>query len=652
MDPEIPGYRIDALIGRGGMGVVYRALHLHLQRTVALKVLAPELAASEGFRERFLRESRIAAGIQHPNIVTVFDAGEVDGQLFIAMQYVEGTDLAGLLRDKGRLEPAHALAIVGQVAAALDAAHARGLVHRDVKPANVLIAPERAYLTDFGLTKQVTAATAFTETGQFVGTIDYIAPEQIKGGRLSPQTDVYALGCVLYQALSGERVFPRDSEVAVIYAHLEDPPPSVCERVRDLPPELDAVIGRALAKDPAERWPGCGALVDAARGAIAATEEGKARLAAPVPEGLGTTDPGPTRQAAARPTQLADDRRVTSVLPTEHGPPVHDPLRRRGLPLGLAAAAALALAAALVIIFVAGGDEGGEAPAPASGPFAGELRAGRAVPVGSRPFGVAVGAGSVWVANFNEDVIKRVDPRSGRPAPRAIPAGDGPFWAAVGGGSVWVAARDGGYRIDPATGASRRIDLPGRPIWVAMGAGDGYVWFASAGSDSITAVDRRSGAVVETIRVGSEPRGIATLRGAVWVANSGDDSVTRIDSREREVIDTVRVGNDPSSIAVAEDTIWVVNRDDDTVSRLDQSTGEPAGAPVRVGDAPFGIAFGEGLLWVTNADDDTVTRIDPRTARVVGEPIRVAGQPVGVRVGEGAVWVTSNDAGSLTRIAP
>jgi YVTN family beta-propeller protein len=652
VDPDIPGYRIDSVIGRGGMGVVYQAEHLHLRRVVALKVLAPELVQSEGFRERFLRESRLAASIQHPHIVTVFDAGEVDGQLFIAMQYVEGTDLANLLRDRGRLEPAHALAVLSQVASALDAAHGRGLVHRDVKPANVLIAPERSYLTDFGLTKQVTAATAFTETGQFVGTIDYVAPEQIKGERLDARTDVYALGCVLYQALSGERPFPRDSEVAVIYAHLEDAPPSVCQRVQDLPPELDAVVARALAKRTDDRWPSCGALMDAARGAIAATESGAARLAEPVPEGLGTVDPGPTQPARPQPTQPSEERRATRVLPqpaqrTERAETVHDPLRRRGFPLGLAAALAAAAAVAIVLVIVLGGEEAGEAPPP----FAGEVRVSDPVPIGSRPFGVAVGAGGVWVANFNEDAIKRVDPDTRRPG-RAIPVGDGPFWTAVGGGAVWVAARDGGYRVDPGTGAAERIELPGQPVWVAIGAGDGYVWFASGGSDTVTAVDRRTGQVVETIEVGAEPRGIATAPGSVWVANSEDDTVTRLDSREREVIDTIPVGNDPNAIAIAENTVWVVNRDDDTVSRVDQSTGEPIGAPIRVGDGPFGIAFGEGLLWVTNADDDTVTRIDPQTARIVGDPLPVEGQPVGVRVADGAVWVTSNDDGSISRITP
>ncbi|HWH43638.1 MAG TPA: serine/threonine-protein kinase [Thermoleophilaceae bacterium] len=247
-DPRIgtvlAGYRIEAPLGKGGMGVVYRAEHLHLQRPVALKLLAPNLAEDQAFRERFMRESRLAAAIQHPHIVTVYDAGEVDGLLYIAMHLVEGTDLSALLAKRGRLDPAHALSVVGQVGSALDAAHEHGLVHRDVKPGNVLIAPETSYLTDFGLTKRTSSSTAFTQTGQFVGTIDYIAPEQIRGESLDGRADIYSLGCVLYECLTGDRPFPRDSQIAVIYAHLEEPPPRVSATVADLPAEVDEVIAR------------------------------------------------------------------------------------------------------------------------------------------------------------------------------------------------------------------------------------------------------------------------------------------------------------------------------------------------------------------------------------------------------------------------
>src|SRR6266849_6815932 len=236
------------LAGRGGMGVVYRAEQLRLERTVALKLLVPELSDADGFRERFIREARTAAAIQHPNIVTVYDAGEADGLLYIAMQLIEGTDLATTLSREGALEPTRALEILGQVAEALDAAHALGIVHRDVKPGNVLLDAARAYLTDFGLTRTMSAQTALTVQGQFVGTIDYVPPEQIKGGPLDARTDVYALGCVLYHCLTGAAPFVKDSQLSVIYAHLEEEPPSLVSLRPGLTRELDAVIAKAMAK--------------------------------------------------------------------------------------------------------------------------------------------------------------------------------------------------------------------------------------------------------------------------------------------------------------------------------------------------------------------------------------------------------------------
>ena len=193
----LAGYRLEEVVGRGGMGVVYRACHLLLERTAAVKLLSPELAADAAFRERFVRESRMAAALEHPHVVPVYDAGEQDGLLYIAMRYVDGTDLGTVLERGGALEPSQALAIARQVGSALDAAHERSIVHRDVKPANVLIDERGAYLSDFGLTKRVSSETRLTAHGQFVGTIDYMPPEQIEGARLDPRSDVYAFGCVL-----------------------------------------------------------------------------------------------------------------------------------------------------------------------------------------------------------------------------------------------------------------------------------------------------------------------------------------------------------------------------------------------------------------------------------------------------------------------
>jgi CheY-like chemotaxis protein/predicted Ser/Thr protein kinase len=265
----IAGYRIEERIGRGGMGVVYRAEHLNLRRRAAIKIIAPDLAESSGFRERFTREARIAAALQHPNIVTVYDAGEVDGLLYLAMQYIEGEDLSAILQKDGRLRPYRAIDVCRQVAAALDAAHAMGLIHRDVKPANVLIEGRTAFLTDFGLTKQLEGTNAqITRVGDVVGTIHYVAPEQIEGRKVSARTDVYALGCLLYHCLSGQVPFAHETDVAVIYAHLSEEPTKLSTLQRDLPEGLDAVVAKALDKSPDRRFPSCGDMISAARAVL------------------------------------------------------------------------------------------------------------------------------------------------------------------------------------------------------------------------------------------------------------------------------------------------------------------------------------------------------------------------------------------------
>jgi serine/threonine-protein kinase len=275
-DAELAGYRIEDVLGRGGMGIVYLAEDRRLRRRVALKVLSPGLAAQPGFRERFVRESQIAAGIEHPTIVPIYEAGEADGLLYIAMRYVRGTDLRRLLSDVGALEPDRAVWIVRQVAEALDAAHDEGLVHRDVKPGNILLVPgagaegrDLVYLTDFGLTKRLEGASgALTDSGQFVGTVDYVAPEQIEGKSIDARTDVYSLGCVLFESLTGTAPFRRDTEVATLFAHLRDKPPRATSLIAEVPAELDDVIGTALAKDPAKRFPTAGAVASAARTAV------------------------------------------------------------------------------------------------------------------------------------------------------------------------------------------------------------------------------------------------------------------------------------------------------------------------------------------------------------------------------------------------
>jgi len=264
---EVAGYRIDSVIGRGGMAVVYRAEDLRLGRKVALKLMAAEFAQFEQFRTRFIRESRLAASLDHPNIIPIYEAGDTDDLLYIVMRYVVGSDLKNVLARDGALEAERAIRLFAQTADALDAAHVHGLVHRDVKPGNILVTAggehaEHVYLTDFGLTKRSTSLSgALTRTGHFLGTIDYVAPEQIAGKPVDARADIYALGCVIYESLTGQLPFHRDDDAALLWAHLVEMPPPVTALRADLPREVDAVVARAMAKSPDERYDSCHQLV-------------------------------------------------------------------------------------------------------------------------------------------------------------------------------------------------------------------------------------------------------------------------------------------------------------------------------------------------------------------------------------------------------
>ena len=298
---EFAGYRVRAVLGRGGMSVVYQAENLRLNSVIALKILAPELADNEVFRARFLEESRIAASLNHPNVIPIYDMGARDDLLYIAMRYVSGTDMRQMIKKRGRILPATGLFLVSQAARALDAAHRMGLVHRDVKPGNLLIErgaddadPDHVYLADFGITKHTMSRSGLTSTGQFLGTIDYVAPEQIRGTSVTGLADQYSLGCVLYECLTGRVPFEKDLDAAIIWAHVEETPTMPTVLRPELPPEIDEVFGRVLAKRPEERYDSCREFVGAARLALgigSGTVSSRAYGAAAPPQ----TDAPPSR---------------------------------------------------------------------------------------------------------------------------------------------------------------------------------------------------------------------------------------------------------------------------------------------------------------------------------------------------------------------
>ncbi|MEA2439403.1 MAG: hypothetical protein QOH76_827 [Thermoleophilaceae bacterium] len=361
---EFAGYTIEDIAGRGGMGVVYRARQHRPARLVALKVIAPDLANDPDFRARFERESDTAAAIEHPNVIPVYEVNDVDGLLFITMRFVEGTDLRALIADRGKLEPELAADIVAQTAAALDAAHGRGLVHRDVKPANVLIAGQpgsyHAYLTDFGLTKSTQAESGMTKTGMFVGTLDYIAPEQLMGGPLDARADVYALGCVLYQGLTGEVPYPAESGMAKMYAHGNQPAPVPSSKVPGLPPQFDEVVGRAMAKDPNDRYLSAGDLGRAAKAAAQAQSLSRSERS------VATGDAAPAEATAVAPRGAGETvaaQTAAAPSPTTAAPVPEPPAssggggNRRLLAIGGAVLALAVIAVVAVLALGGGGDK-------------------------------------------------------------------------------------------------------------------------------------------------------------------------------------------------------------------------------------------------------------------------------------------------------
>jgi serine/threonine protein kinase len=378
----VAGYRIDSVISRGGMGVVYRATNVALHKVYALKTLAPELTEDVQFRERFRREMRLAASISHPNVVGIHYAGEYEGVLFLVMDFVYGTDLRELLRESGALEPDRAVDLLAQFASALDAAHAKGLVHRDVKPANMLITvrdgEEHGYLTDFGIAKRSDNLTALTSTGAVVGTVHYMAPEQVTGEHVDARTDVYALGCVFFQMLTGKVPYERENSIATLFAHVHDPPPSLPDDLHELYPTFGGVIERAMAKQPEDRYVSAGDFARDAACALSGTRyQGPATVVAigDARPHLPEDEPPPVDVPTPKATQPSPRMTVPTKLsstPSLH-PDGEEPVGRRRRRFAWAAlAAVLGVAAVAAVIAIT---SGGKSPAPGQGGFASALRA-------------------------------------------------------------------------------------------------------------------------------------------------------------------------------------------------------------------------------------------------------------------------------------
>jgi predicted Ser/Thr protein kinase len=612
-------HRIEGLAGRGGMGVVYRATDIELERLVALKVITPALAEEEDFRRRFVAESKAAASIEHPNVIPVYYAGEREGVLYIVMRYIDGPDLRALVRAQGKLDPDRAAHIVAQVGAALDAAHAHGLVHRDVKPANVLLGnDDHAYLTDFGLTKRAaTTADGASRSGGWVGTLGYVAPEQIRGERVDARTDVYALGCVLVYAMTGNPPYVRDSDEATLWAHLNAPTPS-----EGVPGEFEGVIARALAKDPADRYPSAGdlgraALAAAGRSAATGPERNVARGAA-APPGLSATAATARIAAPDAETRLSPPADGGTAATARGGRAAAALLRR---PRSLAAAVVVLAGAVVAAILLSGGNGAAPTPAPPPpapppAPAARGAVAGPTIQVGTRPNGLTVAGGRVWALSGPSGELDVIDPRAKAVRQRVVIGVDG---KSVAGGfdSVWVlkgktrSLLRRNVRTGRQVGPVVQIAYAGLPIQVV--AGQGALWVAV----------RTPGAV------------------------TGEETVVKIDpstlAQQR-----IPIPGGVKDIAVGEGALWVTNRFAKTVLRVDARSG--AQRAITLSGTPGGLAVGAGAVWVATSGRNTITQIDPRSLDV--RRIPVPSVPTRVTVGGGSVWATSLPAARLLRIDP
>jgi DNA-binding beta-propeller fold protein YncE len=611
------------------MGVVYEATQVSLARPVALKVIAPELAGRREFRDRFVRESRLAASLDHPNVIPVYAAGEENDVLYIAMRRVDGVDLRALIAREGALDPARVAHIAAQVASALEAAHECGLVHRDVKPGNILVSPrgggEHVYLTDFGLTKRTASDSGLTASGEWVGTLDYVAPEQIRGDSVDGRADVYSLGCVVYEALTGRVPFPRENDLAKLWAHISDAPPLASDTAPDVPPELAAAARRAMSKDPHDRFTNAGDLGAAAIAAVAG---------APTRPHASAPGRGATSTATGRPSTLA---------------PSGTRSRRRAVALIGAGGVLAALGVVAVLALSSGGDEADGAREPPAG-----VVKGPPVRVGDSPTAVAAGGGSLWVANTGAETVSRVDPRSARTVGAPIAVGEDPRAIAVGAGFVWVANFGDRTvsRIDPHSGRTvgEPIAVGGAPTDIVVGHGFAFV---ATERDRVVRLNARTGAVAGApirVRAGGP---LALSGNFLWVADRMDGTMRSVQTSNGVVAGgPIVVGREPADLVAGPDGIWVSLAGDGVVKRIVSTANGPSLRTVRTGGRPEFMVLRRHDLWVTDRDSESVLRIDAASAARRGGAVRVPEDPAGIAVAAGRVWVASAVTDRLTPVEP
>ena len=625
------GHRVEALVGRGGMGVVYRARHLELDRVVALKVIGSEELEDRVVRARFLREAKAAASVDHPNVIPLHYAGEEDGVAFLVMRFVDGDDLRTLVRREGPLTPVRAADIAVQAGEALDAIHAAGYVHRDVKPANLLLARGgHVYVTDFGVAKRVLTHGGATRTGHWVGSLDYAAPEQIRGGRVDARVDVYALGGVLSFMLTGRVPFERETDEAKMYAHLADPPPQPSAVRPELPVELDDVVARAMAKQADDRQPSAGDLGRAAAVAVHGDHEPKTeRMVA-----TGAAAPGGAPSEPGLATEAA----------TQSAPGRDGPRARRTWPLWAGGGAVLAAGVtAAVLLSGDGGSAGGDATAtPAPLVTNGPTITG----VGDRPNGVAIAGGDVWVMSFRERRLARIDGETGSVG-RGPAVGPGTSDVTGAGSELWAAnsRTRAVVRIDARSGrVTARLSAPAPPI--AVDTDSRSLWVATA--EEVLRYDRRTRRLRDRTAM---PGGVVAMTdapGGVWIAERSKPMVAFVRAATGRVTSRIRLTGPPYDLAFDEPYLWASIRADDTVARVEPETREVV--TVEAATRPARLAAACGLVFVAGYTDHAVATIDPSKGQRVGKPLPAGLNPFAVAADGPRVWVTSVGDNSVTRL--
>jgi YVTN family beta-propeller protein len=597
------------------MGIVYAALHLRLRVTRALKVLSDKAAGDPTFRARFERESQLAAALEHPNVVPVYEAGESDGVLYISMRYVDGPNLSQALALRGHLPVEQVSELVAQLAAGLDAAHQHGLVHRDVKPANILLEAgaerERVFLGDFGISRLLAGARELTESGEMLGTVNYVAPEQIAGASVDARTDVYSLACVAYEALTGGAPFERATQLATMFAHANDPRPRPSALRTELPHAVDHVFGHGLAVEPDDRY------------------SHASEFASELARGL----------AGERITAPAD-RGWTSR-------------RRRRTALAAGLVAVVVAGTALAVAGVFSGSEGqkrhSEQPGVISAPPA---QAVGTVDVARDPVAISVGELNVWIASASGKAISAIVPATNDLARPPIAVEGTPVSVVAGFASIWAVDRGGDslLRLDPGQGTVPvRIPVGSRPSDVAVSSN--HLWVTNQADDTVSRVDPSTNQVDATVAVGNAPTAVAVGEGGVWVANSRSGTITELDpASARPPGPPVRVGGTPTSLAAGEAGVWVVDSAHGRLLRVGPGSRDVS-PQIPAGPGPTSVATGFGYAWVT-FDDGLVRRIDPTRLVPAGDPIPVGKQPSAIAAGNGFVWTANSGDSTVSRIQP